>query len=323
MTHFKRRLSDAALARLRGLAADDSWMHDLLAEWAPSGTPAGSGRSLRLAVRNGYLNFYRLGQSVAKVECGQGRRPPPLTLHQKYVRPCAKGQGYLRVDPHKGLDDRGCPCDWGGREMLRAWIRNSECHANCEKRRIDALLSVSPKVIDLEMALPAWPGRSDGKRSAPRMDIVALERTPGGAGARIVFWEAKMIRDSRLRAVETPKVFTQLNAYEEYVSDPDNRDHVKTAYIETCRILGRLHAIASDIRQVPPLDSLVCSATEPDFQVEVDIKPRLLIFDDGPGPDGNWAHHLGKLTNKFVDRVHLAPAHAPQGPIESTPPSPA
>ena len=313
MAHFERSLSSAALARLQDLTEENTWMRDLVAEWAPNGTCG----SLRLAVRKGYLNFYRLGQSVANVRCGTGRRPPTLKVHEKYVRPCARGQRYLKVCPYGGRDDRGFPCKWGGREMLRAWIHNSESHANCDKKCIDALLTVSPKVIDLEMALPAWQGRADSKRSAPRMDIVAIE---GGApgSARIVFWEAKMIGDSRLRAENSPKVFGQLDSYEEYVSDPDNQDRVKSAYIETCLILGRLHSIASGIRKVASLDSLICAATDPDFRVEVDSKPRLLIFDDGSSQGRDWNHHLNKLTNKLDDRVYVTPAGAPHGPIEST-----
>ena len=57
-------------------------MRDLLAEWAPSGTPG----SLRLAVRNGYLNFYHLGQSVSKVELHSKRKRADLPQDRRRRR---------------------------------------------------------------------------------------------------------------------------------------------------------------------------------------------------------------------------------------------
>ena len=76
MTIFGRkfeieRLSDVVLNENR-------WLCDLLHHWHPSGDPIGrdtdqEGKEhLRLAIRNGYLNFYRAGQSVAKVGFDDG-----------------------------------------------------------------------------------------------------------------------------------------------------------------------------------------------------------------------------------------------------------
>jgi hypothetical protein len=48
------------------------WFQDLLKLWRPSGHCSGVD-GLRVAIRDGYLNFYRLGQSIARVECVSGR----------------------------------------------------------------------------------------------------------------------------------------------------------------------------------------------------------------------------------------------------------
>ena len=89
-------------------------MCDLLAAWAPSGTSG----SLRLAVRNGYLNFYHLGQSVSKVEFPQRRKTATSRIHHKYVDPEGEGQKYLRIGPSQGRNADGVCDEWGGLAML-------------------------------------------------------------------------------------------------------------------------------------------------------------------------------------------------------------
>ena len=87
MAHFQRRLPPHAFQTTHDLASGSSWMRDLLAEWAPSGTPG----SLRLAVRNGSLNFYHLGQSVPKVEFTKLGKTATAHVHHKYVIRNVKG----------------------------------------------------------------------------------------------------------------------------------------------------------------------------------------------------------------------------------------
>ena len=273
-------------------------MRDLLAEWAPSGTSG----SLRLAVRNGDVNFYHRGQSVSKVGFRKRRAAAISRIHHKYVIPDASGQKYIKIHPFEGLDDAGSRCEWGGPEMLRSWVAKAASFANREKGHIDKLLNVSPKVIDLEIALPAVP---NGRRNAPRMDIATLESRCEGAAPRIVFWEVKMIDDPRLRSTRIPKVVEQIEAYREYVGRDPGR--FEDAYRETCRILGNFYDIASRLWESPqPLDPLISAAAEGNLEAEP--QPRLLIIDDGSSPGGDWERHLRKLTNRLTDRVHMVSA---------------
>ena len=182
--------------------------------------------------------------------------------------------------------------------MLASWIAKAACHANREKEYIDTLLNISPRVIDLEIALPA---RRRGE-SASRIDIAALEDPSDGHPARVVFWEVKRINDARLRSKSVPKVVGQLRAYNDYVCSVPQL--FECAYLETCRILCKFHRIASDLWQTPPLDPLI-SAVAGGERVEVDAEPRLLIIEDEK-PRRNWESHLRKLTNCLGDRVHLA-----------------
>ena len=281
-------------------------MRDLLAECAPSGTRG----NLRLAVRKGYLNFYHLGQSVSKVEFPKFKETATASIHHKYVRD-AKGKTYLKIHPSEGLDDRGKTCDWGGSAMLASWIAKAAGHANREKRHIDALLDLSPKVIDLEITLPP----RGNKRSAPRIDIAALEEPADGHATRIVFWEVKRINDARLRSRSVPKVVKQIETYGDYVRS--ERPRFEDAYRETCRILCEFHRIASDLWQAPrPLEPLILAIADGE-RVEVDAEPRLLIIEDEI-PRANWENHRNELTKRLTDRVHLARAGAVD-PIEATP----
>jgi hypothetical protein len=82
---FGRRFNTSAL---EGFAdhPEGGWWRDLLRLWRPAGVPIDTDDpndlGLRLAVRNGYLNFYRQGQSVGKVAFDRSGRPC-VDLHAK------------------------------------------------------------------------------------------------------------------------------------------------------------------------------------------------------------------------------------------------
>ena len=245
---FDRQLPANGLAALENLMSElGSWWPDLLARWAPSGSEG----CLRLAIRNGSINFYSNGQSIARITFGNGGRRPALGIHRKYVMgvQAPAGQKYFRLSSKEGRDPEGRRAAWGGPGMLRAWIRNSECHSGDEKRCIEAVVVSSPKVIDLEMGLPAF----DRRNGALRMDMVALEQATNGI--RLVFWEAKLIRDKRLRSREhNPEVFKQIDAYRLYLSDADRMQRIVEAYRNSCRIMRELHRMASAKMMIGPLD---------------------------------------------------------------------
>ena len=189
MAAFDRRLSDKALDALARMAEDGggNWWRDLLSLWAPSGHEG----ELRLAIRDGSLNFYSCGQSLARITLARDGGPT-LSVHAKYVTGRSEGpQEYVALRAGEGRDANGAVCAWGGPEMLRAWVANSARHRGVEKRHVEKAVADTPTVIDLEVGLPAG-GAQD---TALRMDMVALERR--GDAIRVVFWEAKMIGDKR------------------------------------------------------------------------------------------------------------------------------
>ena len=309
-TGIGRCLPCNAMGALNQLCSSQaSWWPDLLSNWAPSG----SSGHLRLAIRDRYMNFYAKGQSVARINFGRGGASPTMSIHQKYV--CSStdgGQRYIKLSGEEGRDADGRPVTWGGPEMLTKWISKSHCYTSTEKCRIESLVEQSPKVIDLEMGLPAF-----GERKSPlRIDLVSLEGTSDDI--RLVFWEAKMIRDSRLRSrTRQPRVFEQMDAYRSYLAEATRKQQVADAYRNCCRIVRDLHEMASGLGMSHPIDPLIVAAAETD-SLHVEETPRLIIFDDGGKRDETaWQEHLEVLCREEI--VTIVDENSVGLPLESIP----
>lgn len=311
MSGFDRQVSDAAMEALSRMAGDPhgNWWCDLLSLWAPSGHDG----ELRLAIRNGYLNFYSCGQSVARVAFSQNGEPT-LSVHAKYATGNPVGpQSYITLRADEGCDTNGRTCAWGGVAMVRTWIAASARHRGVEKRYVEKAVAESPTIIDLEMGLPA----SKGQATPLRMDIVALERREGAI--RIVCWEAKMIGDGRLRSSTfEPEVLSgQVDAYERFLSEESNAGQVIEAYRRACRLLLGFHAMARTLGSVPGLDPLIGAAAEENSPLEIDHTPRLLVFDDGERRnEAAWQRHLAVLRQRvpvviIPARPYGLPTHVP------------
>jgi hypothetical protein len=186
----------------------------------------------------------------------------------------------------------GRRCEYAGLPTLLGWIAEADTHGGAEKTLVDDLVADNPTVIDLEMGLPAW-----GARKTPsRMDCVALERDEGGRGTSIVFCEAKVIGDARLRSRSRPEVVDQFDAYRRYLDEDHHRARVLAAYRETCRLLREVHGMAARLRRADPLDTSVLAAAAGRLDIGIDPTPRLVIFSgDGHRIAGGWDGHLAKL----------------------------
>jgi hypothetical protein len=306
-----------AIQKITGQVLEENpWLKDMLLDWRPAGDAVHrdmteahklvSGgkmleedpKRLRLAIRNGYFNLYRGGQSVAKVGfgssgCLQAR------IHAKYVYG-EKGGGQTYVT----LTSAGLPNqetnglrDYGGLAELHGWVSNANKHVGKEKRFVDLVVARNPDTIDLEMALPAY-SLDPKERIAPRMDLVALE--PVGDRWRIVFWEAKLVDDARARCRGDdvfPKVVEQLAQYTSWLRHADNRDLVAHAYQSTCRLLVEFRELAKRVN--PGIEELgpgiVAAAASGAPPLLVDDEPRLLIDDRIGNVPFTQNGHLQKL----------------------------
>ena len=196
-----------------------------------------------MAIRNGYLNFYRLGQSVARVECVSGELV--ADVHYKYVLgelPEYSGRQYLRLTT-QGVFSRGTlVAPYEGLSTLLHWISvaGGEKYAGVEKEIVDELVEKNDHVVDLEMALPAW----TLPKVAVRMDLVAIE------DGTVVFWEVKTVNDSRIRCKaefqedKSPHVLEQLSHYRDFLKQDSHVEQIEVAYLHTAKLLVKLRALA-------------------------------------------------------------------------------
>ncbi len=242
---FKRGLDEFKWDALKRLANEgDNWWTDLLSLWVPSGQPADDhdGPGLRFALRNGYLNFYRRGQSVARVCCGQrrnGRVDARMEIHAKYVWDNGAPDKYAQVNERDVMCGGLEPVEYAGLSTLKGWIARSEDWAGKEKCGVDMVVGANPTVIDLEMGIPAWGAR----KSALRVDIVALDGTD--AEPQLVLWEAKPLHAGALRARNgNAQIIAQMADYQEYLASPVHRRHLSEAYRSTCCALVKLAEMA-------------------------------------------------------------------------------
>ena len=310
MPDFDRRLPEGGLEALGRLTSNRiGWWPDLLTNWATSGSSGG----LRVAIRDGTLNFYEKGQSIARVTFGRGGKYPTMYIHQKYVKESdTKGQKYLKLMEAEGSDEYGRSVPWGGSTMLQEWIRRSRGYRGSEKRCIDSLVGCSPKVIDLEMGLPAF----GGQNATLRMDLISLEGTSNDL--RLAFWEAKMIDNSGLRSsTGKPKVFEQIDAYRSYLEDRDRKQRVAEAYINCCNIICKFHKMASCVGISQSIDPLIKAAASA-ASMNVEETPRLVIFDNyEKRRESVWQKHLEVLRSKVS--VAIVDKQSEGMPIESIP----
>lgn len=236
MDTFKRSFPTEHLSDLRrnpSVAA-------LFDRWVLPGEQAGD-HGLRLAVRNGYLNFYVKGQSVAELRMSSSE--PRLKLHCKYKELAVKGSARAVELGQNYETVRGDALAIVGQGVVDGWIKTAETYAGDEKRFVDDLVAVTPGVIDLEMALPADEGSVGKDRVAPRMDLVVAQ------GTDIAFWEAKCATNGELRALSPydeaedggylhgPHVLWQLRRYQRWVDRPNREKEVRSAYIKCAGLL--------------------------------------------------------------------------------------
>jgi hypothetical protein len=278
-------------------SSEPHWFKDLLALWRPSGYSSGTD-GLRIAIRDGYLNFYRRGQSIARVECVSGELV--ADVHYKYVL----GE-YLRLTSQRVFSRSTSVPPYEGLGTLRKWIAVADKkYAGEEKKIVDELVEKNDHVIDLEMAIPAW------KHStvANRMDLVAIE------DGTVVFWEAKTVNDSRIRCKagfqedKSPHVLKQLCNYRIFLEQDCHREQVESAYRDTAKILVKLRALADENNIGPKLElgPAIIAASQAD-RLTVAPRAALVVVDllsDNKRAWRSWkATHEPKLSGKIPMRV--------------------
>jgi hypothetical protein len=307
---FGRCLNEWESFEKAATSTEPHWFKDLLSLWRPSGHPSGN-EGLRLAIRNGYLNFYRLGQSIARVSCVRGELV--ADVHYKYIlgEPLGySGPLYLRLTT-KGVFSKGTlVAPYEGLSTLLHWISvaGGEKYAGVEKKIVDQLVEKNLEVVDLEMALPAW----TLPKVAVRMDLVAIEN------GKVVFWEVKTVDDSRIRCDadfledKFPHVLEQLSHYRVFLKQNSHPELVESAYRNTAKILVDLRALADKLGPTLQLGPNIIAAAKVD---RLAVAPRAaLVVVDLPSPKDKgscWNSWKSRHESKLKDRIAMLVLESP------------
>jgi hypothetical protein len=303
---FNRCLPDEGLALLK---ARPSWWQDLLDYRFKD--VSGKEQPLFLAIRGGYLNAYVEGQSILKI--GFVSRPVRLSaeIHNKYVY--ADDQSYLKFDGNEVKAKQYPSVTYEQRKSVGEWVKRARSYAGDEKRGVAVIVARNSHVIDVEMGLTGQP-------SVDRIDIVALEKD--AEALKIVFYEAKLFSNHAALRADTlqPKVLKQLKRYEDWIRS--RPDEIIPAYRRACGLLIRLHGMRytrADLH-APSVHRFVLQAAKEGSNLQVDPKPRLIVFGYSPSERvGSWKRHECALRQNGV-RLIMKPR--PEGVIlpEEIPP---
>jgi hypothetical protein len=253
-------------------------------------------KDLLIAIRAGYLNIYAQGQSVFKIgsstSTGVDKAGNPLVeLHYKYLlKPSLPaGKEYVRFDGNefhmggKELDPaKIVQTKYTSAETVRELAAAARNYSGAEKQGVHDIARRNPSVIDLEIAFTKTD--SDGKQSAPRIDLAALHDSGGKILVR--FYEAKLASDPRLRqnSKGKPEIVDQMQKYDDFLRN--NERDIREAYVNVCRDLAALG-------KATRLVKAVCTSPE---RLSIDTSVKLLVF----GYDQDHLHQ-DSLFRKRID----------------------
>lgn len=307
ITGRRDKAFDRKLPFIETLRTDPpQWWVSLLSMWRPSGMPS-EGFGLRLAVRNGYLNLYRQGQSVALVQAGP-HGLPIWQLHETYTGK-KEGKGYVTVG-------RDVPYPTTTADFHR-WICDAAGKSGREKRAVDDLVGRDENVIDLEMGLPGHKPAAEGnqRRSAFRIDMVAVE-AESATVSRLKFWEVKTFDDRRIRSSSdlptSTGILKQIEDYQAYLADAERRAGVLAAYKRCAVVLQSLRNLANEHGDPMHLGQELLNVAAGKPLVLAD-KPGLLVVlptEDLPIRSKEaWEEHERKLKDAgIVPRIERSSA---------------
>jgi hypothetical protein len=221
---------------------------------------------LFVAIRDNYLSVYHYGQSLFEIRYQNGNLK--WKSHKKYVG--LDEDGY--IDTSKDLDKIE-----EIKMKSKAFIRKEK-----EQVKSNILKEDSLCIIDTEITF----GR-DGDYGRRSIDFLAVDKRD--EKLKLVFYEAKLFDNPELRAFGTPKVFSQIEKYEQVLHDNDHRTEITNSYKIIYENIRELN-----LNNKKKLVQLVASNID---SLEVDPKPKLMIFitEDYMMKD----KHIQRLQNHF------------------------
>jgi hypothetical protein len=287
---FKHGLDDDFMEKLKVVATVPGWFADVLAD-----------PDLILAIRNNYVDVYRHGQRLFKIERNGRTGSLKFSTHPKYLVDPRLSKAVMfdgsafQVGRHKALTT-----DYGP-ETLNLMKRAAKLYSGGEKEGVHAVIRANPNVIDTEMAFNCEAEEEESNPSIPRIDLVCFEEVKGQI--RLRFWEAKLYSNPEICAAgdKEARVVEQVRGYVDLIKK--HRQEVLDSYR---LVAGNLVEIASWAAPPRKVGELVqrAAAGEP-FTIDEPPFVGLFIYDydDAQGKSKRWKNHLGKLKAEILVRA--------------------
>ncbi|MHB1106145.1 MAG: hypothetical protein ACYCZ2_07270 [Lutibacter sp.] len=225
---------------------------------------------LFVAIRKEYINVYFYGQSIAKITFVKNKIK--WTTHNKYL----------------GLDEGGYSETGEYLDKLDELKQNAKAYGGKEKEQVKnhILKDKALCVLDVEVAF----GREEGYGTRS-IDYLVVEKNDKGK-IHLVFYEAKHFDNPEISARENPKVFKQMEKYENALNDPAHKAEILNSYKTIFNNVLELNlGIKNNLVQLvgPTFDN-----------VEIDSEPRLIIFEIASDKIDNI--HIKKLKQRFGEK---------------------
>ena len=242
---------------------------------------------LFLAIRDNYVNLYYRGNSLLRLEWKPDNKRIVGQTHYKYLlKPSRKGSEYVEIKGGNAqLPKKVAELFSTTVTDLNALKRASRVYAGDEKTGVHQIVMQNALVLDLEIAF-------GGGRSAPRIDLAALQVT--AEGATLVFYEAKHFSNPALRSSGDPEVLAQVENYSKLLKE--HGQLLQDRYSAVCRNLSDL----GGVREATSSAHALREIGEGHLQLRIDPEPRLIVFgfDDDQRKGAVWKKHREKLERR-------------------------
>lgn len=229
---------------------------------------------LFIAIRDNYINVYYYGQSLCKLTYSSKAAVVRGETHKKYLG--IDKSGYLTSIDGVFTVQSGVKLSLGDLDELK---KNIEDYIGDEKRcSYQEILKPENHVIDVEITFVKESKKEDVKYENSSVDYLALEDN------RLVFYEAKHIKNPELRSTTEAKVLGQIRRYTTALGD--HKDEILKSYDKVLENLVELH---------------INPKVFPKETIEIDSSPRLIIFE----VEDEKNEHIEKLRRKLKNNLIL------------------
>lgn len=300
MPKFERKLPSKGIEHLKSMSKGDAsnWWKDLLRLWAPAGTGETDRGPVRLAIRKNSLNFYLMGQSIARVSFRRDGRPY-AAIHPKYFNLNIEGrQNVILENDLLHLPGTDKPIRYS-QALIAQWTTEARSYGSEEKNEVDCIVSANSSIVDLEIGLTAW----QQWPTAQRIDFSALQYLDDRE-IGVNFFEVKLISDGRLRSNSPePEVVFQLRRYQAYIEA--HKLQITCAYRQLAETLIEIASMACDSGNNVSLNPLISRAAEKNSVLNVNTSPILVIPHPGIVMPSGWMQHEEKLRQSSFPLFRL------------------